>query len=239
MKTRERILKIFNETSWDSIASRYEPHFGQLIDLIVQPGWICVDIGAAVGLITERLALKVGPQGYVYAFEAHPENARILENYMTDLGYSDRVKVENTAVANKTRKLWLFPGRGRSAFEWNIIGHDVEGVETQPELEIDAIALDDYFSKGTRLDLIKIDIEGAAGFALAGMKCILHECRPILLIEFHNSVEWQARNHLYDEHYKLWDLVRGDLIVRGNDVASTYHCCAIPSEFNINLSFSS
>src|SRR5207245_9542818 len=76
-------------------------------------------------------------------------------------GCEKRVRVEHLAVSDGSHdRLWLFPGRQHSSLEWNIVGHDVEGIRTDPELEVPAISLDDYFPSGSRLQLVKIEVAG-------------------------------------------------------------------------------
>jgi FkbM family methyltransferase len=207
-----------------------EGDFCRTIEKIVQPGWTCADIGANVGIITEVLAEYVGPSGKVLAFEAHPTNARILRKNMRSKGYGSRVKVGNVAITDGTQpKVWLYAGRNASDCEWNIVGHDVDGNPTTPELEVTAAKLDTFFPPGRRLDLVKIDIEGAAGPALAGMSRLLKETRPLLLIEFHDEAEWETRAFLFNADYDLWDL-HGTKLDPNIHVKRLYHCMAIPSE---------
>jgi FkbM family methyltransferase len=205
----------------------YEPQVCEAIRRIVKPGWICADVGANIGMITSVLANAVGPEGRVVAFEAFPENAHILGQRMDGLGFSERVIVENIAVTDGLAvRVGLNAGRNRSSLEWNIMGHDVDGYPMQPELEVDAISLDHYFKQGKPLHFVKMDIEGAAALALAGMRNLLHEQHPIMLIEFHDEPEWESRKELLDTGYALFDL-EGQKVETPSKAQRLYQCIAL------------
>jgi FkbM family methyltransferase len=209
----------------------YEPEVCQIIMRLVQPGWMCVDVGAHVGYFTLLLAKLVGEHGRVIAFEAHPTNARLCRSNVGINGYEGRVQVENMAVSDGTYH-WvkLFPGRGHSSAEWNIVGHDVEGNPSQPELEVPATSLDTYFPPGSHVDFVKMDIEGAEAQALRGMRRILQECRPLVLVEFHDENGWTGKEELFIAHYCLYDVRNGRWLDNGLEVERVYHCLAVPEE---------
>lgn len=194
---------------------------------LVKPGWVCVDVGANVGLITSVLAEAVGPRGSVIAFDAFAGNTVLLKQRMSLRGFGDRVVVETVAVTDGLKpRIWLHSGRDRSSCEWNIVGHDVDGCPTPPEMEIYAVSLDQYFKPGAPLHFVKMDIEGAASQALAGMRRLLREQRPILLIEFHDEAEWAGRRYLLDAGYSLFEL-DGRRVEAPAEAQRRYHCIAI------------
>ena len=217
---------------WDRILGfarerAYEPEFSEAIRRLVQPGWVCADVGACKGVITGLLAETVGDHGLVIAFEAMPENARQLQWNLRLKGLESRIKVENVAVTDGVEPLVaLFPGRNSWAEEWNIMGHDVDGNPTDAVLKVPAVSLDGYFPSGAPLNFVKIDIEGAGALALAGMRRLLREARPVLLIEFHDDAEWNGRFELYDAGYELW--ARGRRLDQAIDTGRVYHCLATP-----------
>lgn len=69
----------------------------------------------------------------------------------------------------------------------SIFSHDSESGLTE---KVEAVSLDEYISmkKINKIDLIKIDIEGAELFALRGMKEILNNMKPVLLMEIAQNV---------------------------------------------------
>jgi FkbM family methyltransferase len=150
------------------------------------------------------------------------------------LVYASRIQIENIAVSDGTQsEVLLYPGRESSHAEWNIVGHDVEGMEKQAMLSVPAISLDNYFRSGSVLDFVKIDIEGAEALALSGMRRILRESRPIILIEFHDEAGWKGREELYAADYLLYD-VSGNALDQEKDTQRVYHCMACPIEKKIN-----
>jgi FkbM family methyltransferase len=209
-------------------ASPYEPDLLRLIQEVVRPGWICADIGANVGTITALLAERVTPSGLVYAFEAHPKNAETLRRNLKEEQIGN-AKVENLIVADGSQqRMWLYPGRQHSEAEWNIMGHDVEGNETERELSVPAVSLDEYFPPGARLNFVKIDVEGAEGMVIKGMRRILQEARPVVFVEFHDDHGWAGRKYLFEAGYDLYDMNRR-LQQPLEDAPRIYHCYFVHS----------
>jgi FkbM family methyltransferase len=202
----------------------YEPEFTAAIERIVGPGWTCADVGAHVGNITETLVRLVGRYGRVVAFEAHPANVDQLRERFRR---SRVVEVVNAAVSDgASDRLALYAGRHDNSTEWNVLGHDVEGVPTRQVLEVQAVSLDGWFSPGARLDFVKIDVEGAEGLVLAGMRRVLREARPVLAVEFHDDEAWGSRQELLDAGYALSRTDGSSIDPAGERV---YHVIARPS----------
>jgi FkbM family methyltransferase len=209
----------------------YEPDVRAALEALVRPGWTCADVGAHHGVITRELARLVGPTGRVIAFEAHPENVRELQRIVAADDLDERVMVENLAVTDGSRpRVGLHPGRRHASAEWNIVGTDLEGRRTPPELEVPATSLDAYFeSDGLAVDLVKIDVEGAERQVLVGMRRLLRERRPELILEFHDEAGWAGRHELFDAGYDLYEM-SGARLDPAKDVERRYHCLALPRE---------
>ena len=195
----------------------YERHVCAGLRQLIRPGMTCVDVGANVGLLTLFMAHHVGKTGQVFAFEPHPENvARLLGN-VTQHGYNKRVTVKRAAVNDgSTDNITLYAGRGHATSEWNIVGRDADGQTAEPVLTVPAISLDTYFHAQQRIDVIKIDVEGAESQVLAGMQRIIHQHRPAMLIEVHDDANWRACAQLCDLGYELQSL-HGDRLSPKDD----------------------
>jgi FkbM family methyltransferase len=203
---------------------RAEPKVWQFICRNVRAGWRCVDVGANRGELTFLMAKMVGPAGFVHAFELNAENAELLRS--NTWRFRRRVQAENLAVTNgRTAFVDGFPGRNRSGAEWNIMGHDITGVKTSAEFRTQATSLDHYFPSGLKIHFVKIDVEGAGGQVLEGMRRILSESKPLIVMEVHNAAEWAALQQLRKADYTLLDL--NDRQLQESDTIMS-HCVARP-----------
>jgi FkbM family methyltransferase len=209
----------------------YEPELRSALAALVQPASLCVDVGAHHGLITVFLARLVGVNGRVVAFEAHPDNARILRRAVEDGGVAAWVAIENQAVTDGAApRVALHAGRQDASAEWNVIGRDVEGRSTPAQLEVDATSLDAFFDADEpQPALVKIDVEGAEAQVLKGMRRLLQTARPALAIEFHDEAGWVGRRELLDAGYDLYTPA-GVRLDPARDVERVYHCIALPRE---------
>jgi FkbM family methyltransferase len=159
---------------------------------LVGPGDVCIDVGAAAGLYTVALAQLVGPAGQVHSIEplsfAHPVWTRVL-----------RAPADGN-VRHYTEALGAEPGRGmmsvpvgrygfvtgRSFLEWKTqgLGSNSE-FAGQVEVAVEVETLDDLCTRTglSRLDFVKIDVEGAELRVLEGGEHAVETFKPDLLIE--------------------------------------------------------
>jgi len=226
------VRRILKRLAWASglsgmILPAAEKNVIRMMEVIVRRGDICADVGANLGMITRLLWRLAGPEGKIIAFEAHPVNAKRMSESFLDEKF-ENITVENLADSDgSSGRAKLYPGRGNRSEEWNIVGKDVDGNLRSAELEIPAVSLDSYFEKYRRLDFFKIDVEGAAGLALSGMRRILTSMRPKVIVEFHDEAEWAARTILHQCGYSLYDM-HGRNIEADREIDRVYHCVALP-----------
>jgi FkbM family methyltransferase len=176
-------LYVRNEDAVGAEMSRqgaYEPHVTREILRRLQPGSVFVDVGASVGYFTILAARAVGPEGRVIACEPGPQNQSVLL-LNTVVNGLDNVRILPYAVSDAAAVLLyhhLGGGNGAiSAFDGT-----PESVGTR-EL-VQARRLDDILEGEPRVDVVKIDVEGAEGRVLAGATQTLRRHAPTLLFEF-------------------------------------------------------
>ncbi len=157
-----------------SIFGIYEPVKTRLIHRLVQPGHVVVDIGAHVGYYTLLFARLVGKHGHVYAFEPEPSNFALLRKNIEINGYRN-VTLISKAVSNATGQAHLYCAKSNTG------DHRLYGPEAARVLTVETVRLDDFFDSNQRINLIKMDIQGAEGLALRGM-CHLIDRNPAIEI---------------------------------------------------------
>jgi FkbM family methyltransferase len=120
-------------------------------------------------------AACVGARGKVIAFEPSSDNCALLKMSLRKNNF-DNVLIHSKAVADKN---------GLASFSMDDSNGTIsQNREMAHSVLVATVALDTYLQDEPRIDLIKIDIEGAEGLALNGMKRILRQHRPIILTEF-------------------------------------------------------
>ncbi len=194
------------------VGPEYEPELMAALRRLVRPGFVCADVGANVGVVTLVLARYVGARGRVVAFEAIGDNVEVLRrNLELNPKLVRRVVVEEAAVTDGAAEtVELFAGRGGSHAEWTFSREFAARADEAPVeragRSVRALALDEYFRPPARLDLVKMDIEGAEAVAVAGMRRLLEQTRPVVVLEFHAPVGWPAIGLLFDAGYRLESL---------------------------------
>lgn len=145
----------------------------------IKPGQIVVDAGANVGFYTRLFSQIVGPSGKVYAFEPDPKNFEVLKFRTSKL---ENVVTENKALTDKTKMLFLFLSPAM-----NVDHQCYDGNEGRQGIEIEGVALDEYFeiNKLNSLDFIKSDLQGYDHIAFQGMKKLIQKnMRLKICVEF-------------------------------------------------------
>lgn len=145
----------------------YEHGLSKHIARRARNGGLFVDVGANMGYFT-LLWASASPQNRVVAFEASPRNVRLLGANIDANGFADRVRLVAKAVSESA---------GSVSFD---IGPDNQtgwgGISTGGAATIPSVCLDEELGD-ERIDVLKIDIEGADTLALAGCDRLLRERR--------------------------------------------------------------
>lgn len=149
-----------------------------------------IDIGANVGYYTLHLATLVGNKGKVFAFEPDPLNFSILEKNIHLNNFKNIILV-NKAVSNSSSKTILFQN------SFNAGGHSIIKTENaDKKIIVETITLDEYFKNfSNKIDLVKIDVEGAEYQVITGALNFFKKFKPTYLI-----IEFELGNS--DSHHK-------------------------------------
>ncbi len=133
-----------------------------------------LDIGANIGFYATILSDIVGEKGVVHCFEPDSKNFEHLKKTTADF---KNIKINNKAVGPKTEKLKIYTSKNL-----NVDHRTYKPEEYDKEIEIDAVSIDDHLASNTKVDLIKMDIQGFEMQAIQGMQTILDKNKDIKLI---------------------------------------------------------
>jgi FkbM family methyltransferase len=175
---------------WNGVSDNFEPEFQRFCRQIIQPDYVCLDIGANIGVKTLFLSRHCS-QGRVIAVEAGKSVAQCLATNIAANGCSNAVAL-HAAVADHDGRV-LF----NEASAW---GH--QGVTG---CEVDALTLEILVSRYdlTRLDFIKIDVEGGEFPVLKSSLALINRFDTLLLVEL-NSFTMLAFGNTNPREFLEW-----------------------------------
>ena len=170
----------------------------EALSKIIDSKWCYADVGAAFGEMTDYL-MPLMDQGYL--FEASPKNFKYLERKYAAIP-SEKLVLNNYAVYSEE-------GSVDFCLNGDFMGGIPKHVKNKTEdiVQVKAITLDKYF-EDKRVDLIKIDVEGAEFEVLKGAVNLMEERSPTFQVEFHFDEDWTEENINFLENtgYTMYDL---------------------------------
>ncbi|MCY3575155.1 MAG: FkbM family methyltransferase [Chloroflexi bacterium] len=193
------------------LTRRLESDTRRVLERLTAPGMVALDIGAHIGYHTRLLARLVGNTGRVIALEPHPGIFQTLRHNTRDLSNTTALQL---AVADKPGSAELHDYLMMSAssslhYDETLarqqqaqMGADdvaprvLAGFEPQT-YRVRAIAIDDCLAEWgiDRVDIIKMDIEGAELTALRGMRRAIRRSPDLALVMEYNPSALQAFGH--------------------------------------------
>jgi FkbM family methyltransferase len=177
-------MRLNDPFHYDLVLGEHERDIQNWLRENVKEGMVVIDVGANVGSYALSLARLVGPTGRVVAIEADPDIASVLVANMRENNFSQATVVQGAAY-RQTGTVRL----GRATASTSYSGLYNQGATEW--VDVPAFTLDSVVQKEglTRLDLVKIDAEGAEDDVIDGMSDLLATLRPEILVELH---EWHG-----------------------------------------------
>ncbi len=146
------------------------------IHALVKQGMHVIDIGANVGYHTFRMSKLTGPSGRVYAIEP--------------TGWAYRRLIRNASLNPDLNNI-TFSQLGLSNVDTGIVpmefqsSYRLDGKQQRAIENIELITLDTYLKREdiTRVDFIKLDVDGFEGKVLQGAAKSITKIKPAILME--------------------------------------------------------
>ncbi|TSJ42486.1 FkbM family methyltransferase [Fluviicola chungangensis] len=165
----------------------YEKGTIQFLKEHLKPGASFLDIGANIGLMSVIASKCVGEKGIVYAVEANPATVPILQTNI-ELNQCKNIEVLPIALSDTQGTALLFENWEVNRGGASLISQSSEekGIEVKME------RLDDLFDENTRIDLVKIDVEGFEPQVIRGGMNWFKKQLPVFIIEVSEKREKEA-----------------------------------------------
>ena len=161
---------------------------------LVEPGWHCVDVGANHGYYTLLMADGAGPTGAVFAVEPNPDPARRLLNTLDVNGFSDFAHVIDKAasdISGQHVELHIEEGRGLNA--------TLMPGEGSRAVTVESVSVDELTRDWPRVDLVKVDVEGAEQAVWRGLAATLEANPEVAVVLEVNTGRYEDPPSFFDE----------------------------------------
>jgi FkbM family methyltransferase len=153
-----------------------------------RPGWHCLDVGANHGYFTLVLADAVGPEGRVAPVEPTPRLAELLRQTLDVNGFPYVEVLQRAASDTDGRTLQLVIPAHRS-----LNAHLADVVApTEEAVPVESVTIDSITREWPRVDLIKIDVEGAEESVWRGMARTISDNRDLVVVLELNVARYEA-----------------------------------------------
>ena len=170
---RMRVNKLDSQSRMLYFFGIWEPAITRLVTEQLRPERIFVDVGANLGyysLIAGRQLSALN--GHVISFEPSPSLFQRLEGHV-QLNDLTNVTLHQVAVADAAGTLPLYIGSARNLGTTSLVAGD--NLTLEADVAVDSLATLLSASEIRRVQLIKIDVEGAERLVLLGMAAILDD----------------------------------------------------------------
>jgi FkbM family methyltransferase len=160
----------------------FEPELIYL-EKVLTRGGVFVDVGACFGVYALAASRIVGSEGKVIAFEPAGEAFSILQRNI-QLNNPNNITAFRMALADREAILRLYhhPDASRNSLGSRVqTNQDFEEVRTRP---LDEVLREIGLS---RVDVIKMDVEGAEELVLRGARNLLSSSHPTIIFEINRD----------------------------------------------------
>lgn len=182
----------------------YEPNEFVYLNKFLKPGMTFIDVGANIGLYTLFAAKKVGDQGTVLGIEPSDREFQRLKAHV-ELNSLSNARLLQVAVSSSRTEAELLVATEKHSGHNTLGAFGYDCVMAQGKEWVHVERLDDIVQQEglQRVDVIKMDIEGAEFLALQGAEETLAQFHPTMLLELSD----RTLKHQGCSSEQVWDFL--------------------------------
>lgn len=151
-----------------------------LIERLIRCGDVFVDVGAHLGLLSLAAARAMHGKGRIFAFEPFPETRAMLKRSIWINDFAEMIEVFEAAVSNHDGDAKLFVGA--TSGHHSIFPLELPSGQEKTVIDVCTVTLDSALPPGLKVDLLKIDAEGAELDIIEGARALLSRSPDIAMI---------------------------------------------------------
>ena len=202
-------LSLFKHKGYWYHGKRREKETMLLFSKIIKPNSTIIEVGGHIGFISLWFDNLTRPNGKIFVFEPGSNNLPYIKK---NIASHNRIKLIEKAIGNYVGTVDFY--QDSLTGQNNSVVKDFEGYKRNTEFsfvssDIDKVkvpitTIDTEF-KDTKIDFIKIDIEGGEFDAICGAREVLLSYQPVIMIEVQADEE-KLYHELLSYGYEFWGL---------------------------------
>jgi FkbM family methyltransferase len=156
----------------------HEPWVTHVLNLIIKPGDVIIDVGSNIGCHSVEMASATGRYGKVHCFEPNPQVLPLLKHNIHINGFPKVCSIYPIAVLDypvDDAIMHLYDQNYGGAS----IGHVAPGNTIIDDIKVKTTSIDIMFG-GSHVDVLKVDAEGSDGRVIRGAMDTLREARAVI-----------------------------------------------------------
>ena len=183
-----QLTRLLPDEIWPVLSNSMEIRCSNAIARLPLKNGIALDIGGSYGYYALLLSRLVGEAGHVYCFEPDWHS---FERLTQNLALNDRKNVLAVPICISNLSAGMVKWQSSDDQPWNSRMADPSQAASSPHLTaVPVTTLDEFVNVlgiTKRIQLIKIDVEGAELEVLQGSVALLRNSRPPILCELHGA----------------------------------------------------
>ncbi|MBI2813951.1 MAG: FkbM family methyltransferase [Opitutae bacterium] len=185
----------------------YEPHTIKAYAPLIRPGAVVFDIGANIGAHTLHFARLAGPTGRVFAFEPTEfACAKLRANLALNPALAERVSLQQFFLVAH-RAVTTPP---TVAASWPVADSGETNAwhgRAEDSSRAAAVTADDFCARAgvTRIDFVKLDVDGHEWSVLQGFSETLARFRPVIVVEIAPFIYAGVKAREFDDFIRFLD----------------------------------
>lgn len=198
------------------VNGKYDPNVTVIVKTLLKSGDTFIDVGSNCGYVSLAVLKKLGKEGKIVAIEPSSRDyKRLVEN--VDINKLDsQIKTIQMAAGDRLgSKTMLIASEERSNSNTLANKFAFQGIEKAKTEQVNVTTIDNIVDTEnlTRVDVIKLDVEGSEARCLEGAAETIKKFRPAIIIGINSeALSYNKRTvadiekFLADNKYKMYDI---------------------------------